>query len=303
MKPKSKYTRKNAQLRHSLSNKFIPSARRTLQDLENLTREIPFSESCRERNPNFEPYGKMDELTWWVATGIVLVDARGVKRPEYKRAVQLLFEGRLSRKLREDEILRKGCKTKGCTNPLHYELKEKIVVSREQARIFYEAAIERGKAILPYHDSDRARQERLGFYPHRTWFKKNDPLFYEKIENLELVIRQGALVCQPKGSDAVTTNAWAEANLPTQSKAEQQEQMLQKAMKELKRGETVKRVDEVDEVIQDLGYGTPVQDKKLHNMSAIEDFGEGMNRIKAKFERGEMLTPEENKKLMNAPKE
>lgn len=301
MKEKNKFTRKNAQPRHSLSNKFTPKNPRTLRDLQGMVRGILYSEGCEERNPNFEPYGKMDGLTWWVVTGGILEDSAGRKRPEYKRAVQMFFEEALGRELENGEILRKVCPTKGCMNIKHYRLKEKIVVSREQARIFYEMAVTAGKATLPYHDSDRARQERLGFYPHRTWFKKHDPLFYEQIENMELVIRDGALVCQPKGSDAVTADAWAEANLPTQSAAKVQEELLQEAMEEIreKEGRKENPADQVDAVLAEEGYGVPVPDNKLHDMSDKEDFGQEMDGIIAKFERGEMLSPEENKKLMS----
>lgn len=253
MKPKNKFARIHNQPRHGLSKKFMKNVTRLIVDIIGQLRPIGYS-SCLERNPNYKSFGKMKGLTWWVMNGKLVEDKKGVKRPMYVRAIQRLLEDRIGREITSDEFIYKRCKTKGCMNINHYEVQKKIMISREQARIFYEAAIKNGEARLPLGDTEEAKKYRLCFYPHKTYFKKNDRKFWEEMDNFELVIRDGDVVCQKKGGDPVLLQAWARANLPTTSSTAERDKGIETAMEALQeaRNSGIKPKDESNEVIKKL---------------------------------------------------
>ena len=302
MKSRNKFARIHNQPRHGLSKKFIKNQVRTTYDIKVQLRDIAYS-SCIERNPNIKPFGKMKGLTWWVMSGKETEDKKGIRRPVYVRAIQLLIEEQLGRPITPGELIHKLCKTKGCMNINHYEVQEKIMISREQARIFYETAITNGEARLPLNNAEAARKYRLCFYPHKTYWKQHEPEFWTTVDRFELVIRDGDVVCQQKGGDPLLQQAWARANLPTKSSTAERDEGIEAAMEELRnvRDSGVKPTDQANEVVKELWGNKEPEELNAGNIPLPSRNDLSYDIVYGKACMGAKLTEEEEKVLEAGP--
>lgn len=271
-------------------------------------REVPLT-SCLEYNPmNCLTYGHMKRGVWYLKF-----------KNEWgqgfytKRAIQILYEDELGRPLEKDEWLQQKCKTRGCLNPSHYQhkhsiqLKEEEMFTKEQVRILFEQAIARGSVTFPIQNEAKAKKIRLGIYTHKRKLAQEDPAFGKKMEDYELVVREGNLICQRRGLDV--EDLFAAAGLPSTSEYTQWE-AEQKRLNELARKEyeeMYKAEDKADTTLANLGYSP----KTRHTTPQMQNEGPSpsmqatpkYDAAYAKAAAGQPLTPEEEALLNDIPKE
>ena len=216
-----------------IGGKFIQVPLPSLKDLRRFTEED--REGCRKRRKECQ-IGRMDRGIWKV-----------LEEGRVRKVVELFWEedrGKLT-----GGRLKRRCKTPGCLNEKHYELKEKLMVNDRQARSFYEKAMRDGEARLALGNAKRARQLRMNIYARRAIWKRDDPLFYAQVETYGLFIENGDLICRKHGEDLeeLFKKAGCIGVEGFQKPQEILEQEIAERLKEVER-------DEQGEVLKELGY-------------------------------------------------
>lgn len=250
-KEQPKYKRKRPQLRSGLSGKFMPNMPITVHDL--IRWRMYTKGDCMLRADNVT-IGKIVKKTWqvWLPP-----DYHTTQKGQYKNVVTIIWEYH-NHPLKSHERLKRTCKTAGCVNDLHYELKlkEDDMINLNQTRALYQKAMRDGIAILPLGNEAAAKKLRMNIYTRRSQLKTQDPMFFKDIADYGLFIEDGNLVCRPHGTDL--DNLFAAAGIDAAPMHEVTPQEVAQRLKEVEAEEG----DKMNTTIQDLGYGMPEHLKK-----------------------------------------